>query len=271
MSILQRVAQVSLGTAAVGYTLQEMLFDVDGGHRAVMFDRFRGGVLDKVYGEGTHFRIPLIQEVFDFDVRIRPNSIATNTGTKDMQMVNISMRVLSRPNPDKMNTIYQEVGMDYDSRVFPSIGPEVLKAVVGQYNADHLLTMREKVSHDIRDQLQARAQEFNIVIEDVSITHLTFGKEYTQAIERKQVAQQEAEQHKFIVQRAEQERKAAIIRAEGESESAQLISDATKKYGSAMIEIRRIEAAKTIAATLARSRNVTYLPSGNNMLLNVPI
>ena len=42
---------------------------------------------------------------------------------------------------------------------------------------------------------------------DVSITHLTFGKEYTQAIERKQVAQQEAEQHKFIVQKAEQERK----------------------------------------------------------------
>jgi len=271
MSILQRVAQVSLGTAFAGFALQECLFDVDGGHRAVMFDRFGGGILDRVYGEGTHFRLPLVQETIDFDVRTRANFTETDTGTKDMQMVNISMRVLSRPDPDKMNVIYQEVGLDYDSRVFPSIGPEVLKAVVGQYNADHLLTMREKVSRDIRDQLEARALEFNIFIEDVSITHLTFGREYTQAIEQKQVAQQEAEKHKFIVQKAEQERLAAIIKAEGESESAKLISDATKKYGSAMIEVRRIEAAKNIATTLSRSRNVTYLPSGNKMLLNVPV
>ena len=41
---------------------------------------------------------------------------------------------------------------------------------------------------------------------DVSITHLTFGKEYTQAIEHKQVAQQEAERQKFVVMKAEQER-----------------------------------------------------------------
>jgi len=271
MSALKKLAQISLGAGVIGVAVQEMLFDVDGGHRAVMFDRFGGGVLDEVFGEGTHFRIPVVQEVIDFDVRTRPNSIATHTGTKDMQMVNISMRVLSRPDPDKMNTIYQEVGTDYDGRVFPSIGPEVLKAVVGQYNADHLLTMREKVSRDIRDQLESRAKEFNIFIEDVSITHLTFGKEYTQAIERKQVAQQEAEQHKFIVQRAEQENKAAVIIAEGESDSAKLISEATQKYGSALVEIRRIEAAKNIAATLSRSRNVTYLPSSNKMLLNVPV
>ena len=69
---------------------------VDGGHRAVMFDRFGGGILDRVYGEGTHFRLPMIQETIDFDVRTRANFTETDTGTKDMQMVNISMRVLSR-------------------------------------------------------------------------------------------------------------------------------------------------------------------------------
>lgn len=271
MSILRNIAKAGLGLGALGYLAQEALFDVDGGHRAVMFDRFGGGIIDHVYGEGTHFRIPGLQRVYDVDVRTRHSNISTNTGTKDMQMVNISMRVLSRPDPDRVNVILREVGLDFDYRVFPSLGPEVLKAVVGQYNADQLLTMREKVSRDIRDQLESRAREFDIWIDDVSITHLTFGKEYTQAIELKQVAQQEAERQKFVVQKAEQERRAAIIKAEGESESARLISAAVKEHGTAMIEIRRLEAAKDIAATLARSRNVTYLPSGNKMLLNIPV
>lgn len=67
----------------------------------------------------------------------------------------------------------------------------------------------------------------------------------------------------------EQERKAAVIRAEGESDSARLISEATKAAGGGMIELRRIEAAKDIAGTLARSNNIVYLPSGNQMLLGL--
>jgi hypothetical protein len=55
------------------------------------------------------------------------------------------------------------------------------------------------VSKDIRRILAERARYFNIVLEDVSITNLTFSKEYTAAVEAKQVAQQEAERAKFIV------------------------------------------------------------------------
>lgn len=70
--------------------------------------------------------------------------------------------------------------------------------------------------------------------------------------------------------KADQEKRAAVIRAEGESAAARLISDATRAAGGAMIELRRIEAAKEVAATMARSGNVVYLPSGNSMLLGVP-
>ena len=94
--------------------------------------------------------------------------------------------------------------------------------------------------------------------------------EYSRAIEAKQVSQQDAERSKFVVLRSEQEREAAIIRAEGESESARLISQATKSAGPALVELRRIEAAREVAQTLSKSRNVMYLPGGNaNMLLGV--
>ena len=114
-----------------------------------------------------------------------------------------------------------------------------------------------------------RAETFHLLLDDVSITHLTFGKEFEQAIEHKQVAQQEAERSKFVVAKAEQEKMATVIRAEGESESAALITSAMEQYGDAYLSVRRIDTAKEIADTLARSRNVTYLPSGGNMLLGL--
>lgn len=102
---------------------------------------------------------------------------------------------------------------------------------------------------------------------------MTFGREFTNAVEQKQIAQQEAERAKFVVERAEHERQAAIIRAEGDSQAAELISQALAKAGQGLVEFRRIEASKEIAATLAASRNVTYLPSsrgeGSNLLLSV--
>lgn len=107
-----------------------------------------------------------------------------------------------------------------------------------------------------------RASQFNIALEDVSITHMTFGREFTRAVEQKQIAQQDAERARFIVERAEQERQANVIRAEGEAESADIISKAVAKAGDGLIQIRRIDASKEIAQTLATNPNVTYLPGG---------
>lgn len=251
------------GTAA-----QAALYTVDGGERAVMYDRLKG-VLPVAIGEGTHVRIPWIQMPTIMDIRTRPRSISSVTGTKDLQMVNITLRVLSKPSVEQLPNIYKNLGTDWDERVLPSIGNEIVKAVVAQYNAEQLLTQRDKVSKAVRESLMQRATEFNILLDDVAITHLSFGTEFTKAVESKQVAQQDAERARFVVMKADQERKAAVIRAEGESESARLISDATKAAGPGMIELRRIEAAKDIADKMAKGRNIAYLPSGNNMLLGL--
>lgn len=91
-------------------------------------------------------------------------------------MVTITLRVLSRPDVEHLSKIYQSLGQDYDERVLPSIGNEVLKSIVAQFDAAELITQREVVSSRIRADLLQRAGEFNIKLEDVSITHLTFGK-----------------------------------------------------------------------------------------------
>jgi prohibitin 1 len=266
-----QLASRLLGPLAIGaVVIQASLYDVPGGYRAVMFDRF-AGVKDKAVGEGTHFLVPWLQRAILYDCRIKPRNISTTTGSKDLQMVSITLRVMSRPDVQHLSKIYQSLGQDYDERVLPSIGNEVLKSIVAQFDAAELITQREVVSSRIREDLLQRAGEFNITLEDVSITHLTFGKEFTQAVEAKQIAQQDAERAKFIVEKAEQERQAAVIRAEGEAEAAATISKALDKAGEAFLALRKIEASKAIVQSLSNNPNVSYLPgSGSNVLLNVP-
>jgi len=208
------------------------------------------------------------------DIRSKPRTIHSTTGTKDLQMVNISLRVLSRPEESQLPNIYQTLGVDFDDRILPSIVNEVLKAVVAQYQAEELLSKRADVSSQIAKQLFDRAKKFDLILDDVSITHLTFGSEFARAIENKQVAQQEAETQFWLVAKADQERKAAVIRAEGEAEAAELISKAMAAVGNALVEVRRIDAAKDVTNALAKGRNVTYLPSagkggGSNLLMNI--
>ena len=104
-----------------------------------------------------------------------------------------------------MPHIYTNLGIDYDERVLPSITNEVLKAVVAQFDAGELITQREMLSarvrydvninedeldddnDDVRSDLVARAEQFGLILDDIAITHLTFGREFTQAVELKQV------------------------------------------------------------------------------------
>jgi len=258
--------KIGAGVYGAGWLFYNSLYTVDGGHRGVVFNRLQG-VKDEVYGEGTHLIIPWFEWPVIFDVRTRPKELPSLTGTRDLQYVNISLRVLYRPDTNKLPAVLSKFGEDYDKRILPSIMNETLKAVVAQFNAEQLTTQREEVSRLIKRNLTERADDFHIRIDDCAITHLSFGREYSKAVEDKQVAQQEAERAKYLVDVAEQDRQSKIIAAQGEAEAAKMIGNAMKK-NPAFAELRRIEKAREIATTIANSPNRVFLNS-DALLVNL--
>lgn len=103
---LNQVYRYAIPTAIAFSIASASIYDVKGGQRAVIFDRLRG-VSDQVVNEGTHFLIPWLQRAIMYDVRTKPRSISTTTGSKDLQMVSLTLRVLHRPEVSMLPKIYQ--------------------------------------------------------------------------------------------------------------------------------------------------------------------
>ncbi|KAL2514783.1 Prohibitin-3 [Forsythia ovata] len=139
---------------------QPNLYTVDGGQLAVLFDRLCG-VIDETVGEGTHFLVSWLQKPYIFDIRTRLHTFSSASGTKDLQMVNLTLRVLSRPEVNRL--------------------PDIFKTQV----SNQLLTESPYVSTLVQESLIRRTKDFNIVLDDVAITHLSYGAEFSRAVEQK--------------------------------------------------------------------------------------
>lgn len=105
-AIPQSLFRLAVPAALALSFAQASMYDVKGGTRAVIFDRVNG-VKEDVVSEGTHFLVPWLQRAIVYDVRTRPRNISTTTGSKDLQMVTLTLRVLHRPEVKMLPKIYQ--------------------------------------------------------------------------------------------------------------------------------------------------------------------
>jgi regulator of protease activity HflC (stomatin/prohibitin superfamily) len=94
--LFDRMGKVGLGLVASGIFMTNFIFVVEPGYRAIIQNNLKG-LQSYVYYEGMHFKVPVRDNVKRFEIRTRPTLLSCDTGTKDMQIVHITMRVLYRP------------------------------------------------------------------------------------------------------------------------------------------------------------------------------
>lgn len=189
-----------------------------------------GKVSDNVLNEGLHFKIPFAQDITTVSNKIQVYEADADAVSRDLQSVNSKIAVNYRIKNEFSAGIYKNIGPDYQSVVLMPTVQESMKSVCAMYTAEELITARAQVGDEIKKELENRVGEYGIQIEKFNIVNFDFSAEFNQAIEAKQVAEQnllktKTEQEQEIVV-AEAEAKKKVIAADAEAESIRKKADA---------------------------------------------
>ncbi|MEK6153551.1 prohibitin family protein [Flavobacteriaceae bacterium 3-367] len=198
-----------------------------------------GAVQDKVLNEGIHFKIPIVQTVILMDVKIQKAMTDAASSSSDLQDVDLSVALNYHIIPDKANLVYQTIGVQFKERIIDPAIQEVMKAVSARYTAEELITKRPAVSTEMQQALTSRLLASNISVDAFSIISFSFSQTFTDAIEAKQTAEQNALKAKRDLDRIRVEAEQTIAAATAEAEALRLQK---MNISPDLIELRKIEA-----------------------------
>ncbi len=211
---------------------------IGAGERGVVLNF--GAVQDTVLDEGLHLRVPIMQRVVKMDVKVQKSQTGAESVSKDLQEAHSTIAVNYHVSPSKANWVYQNLGKEYKERIIDPAVQEVVKAITARYTAVELITQRENVRYEIKKLLNERLSSYNILVDDFSIVNFAFSKQFTQAIEAKQAAEQLALKAQRDLERVKIEAEQKVAQARAEAEALRLQKENVTPE---LVKLRQIEAA----------------------------
>lgn len=198
---------------------------VNAGERGVLIRL--GKVQDKILGEGIHLIMPVINTVEKLSVRIQKQEIASEAFSKDLQKIFTDIAINWHIIPTEANAIFRRIGSETEvvDRIIDPAIEEVLKLVFAKYTTEEMIGKRRQLKNEIEDKLTTRLAKYHVAIDDVSLVRIQFSERFRQAVEAKQIAEQEAKKAKFLALKALNEAKANINLSQGEAEAQMLLRE----------------------------------------------
>jgi regulator of protease activity HflC (stomatin/prohibitin superfamily) len=221
---LHRSKLITIGLGAVAVLILIILANpfvqVQSGFAGVLSDF--GSVQDTPLYPGLHVAIPFYQTINQ--VSVQPQTVTSDESgsTHDLQLVNTSIAVTFHVNPDAAPDFYQSF-RDYDTLGARIIAPAVsndVKAVTANYDAEELVTKRDIVAAQIKELIISSLAPYHLSIEAVNVSNFAFSDAYTQAIELKQVAQQQAQQAQYTLQQTQISAQQQVVQAKAQADAA---------------------------------------------------
>lgn len=211
---------------------------VPAGQRAVIYSSVSGVQMTPL-GEGFHLKVPYLQTANFLSVQVQKTEYDTTAASKDLQNVQTKLAVNFHVTPDVTPKLFQQYGSDIVENVIHPAVNENVKAVMALYPAEELITKREEVKAKIEQALGATLAKADVTLDGVYITNFEFSKDYADAIEAKQVAQQQVLKADQDLQRIKVEAEQKIAGARAEAQSLSLQRDVITPN---LIALRQIEA-----------------------------
>ena len=197
-------------------------------------------VTGKVFGEGLYFRIPLVESMQKMDIKIQKLETTAAAASKDLQTVHSTVALNFHIDPERVSNIYQSVGLQYRERIIDPAMQEAIKGSTAKFTAEELITKREQVREDIKNQLGTRLKEHDVLVDEFNIVNFEFSKIFNEAIEAKVTAEQQALAAKNKLEQIKFEADQKVAEARGKAEAITIESNALRSNPQ-ILELRALE------------------------------
>ena len=194
---------------------------VPAGHTGVQV--YLGQVSSNTLSEGFHLKAPFVTTVIDMSNKIQKYESDADAVSKDLQSVSSTIAVNYRLAANASAAMYQNIGLDYENILIAPAIQEAMKASTSRYTAEELITKRTEVGESVKDFLNDKLNEYGVYIEKFNIVNFDFSTAFNDAIEEKQVAEQN-----LLRTKTEQEQAIVIANAEAEKKKIAAEAEATK-------------------------------------------
>lgn len=181
-----------------------------------------GKVQEDVIQEGLNMKAPFIEKIVKIDCKTKKVETTAAGSTKDMQNVSASIAVNYNVNKETTNSLYREVGKEYEDVIINPAVQESIKSTLAQYTAEELITKRSEVSNKIQDALIEKIQDRGFIVTEFNLVNIDFSEEYDKAIETKAVKQQEVETAKAELEKQKIQNEKEIAEAEKDAKVMEL-------------------------------------------------
>lgn len=220
-----------------------------------------GKVEDRTLEAGMNFKAPW-QSVVKMDNRVQKQTTDLICFSSDIQEVSMKYTVNYQISATNAMTIYKTIGTDYYNNIIVPNITESVKTEVAKYSAEALVSDRSSLSKAIQENLTTRLETYNIIVVSASIEDMDFTDAFTDAVEAKQVA----EQNKL---KAQTEAEQKVIEAAAAADVKKTQADA-EAYEIAVKAKAEAEANNELAASITQALiDYKYYDTWNGELPNV--
>ena len=195
-------------------TVLDSLHSVPPGHRGVVVTL--GKVKEVTLGEGLQFKLPFIQKIVNMKVMLEKEEVQESAASSDLQEITTTLTVHFNIMPSSAWTVYQQMRQDYHDLLLRPVIQEDLKATTAKFTAEELVTTRAALVLKLTEKLRESLEPYGIYVQTVNFVDFQFSRAFSEAIEAKVTAEQDAMKAKNILVRIEYEAQQKVIQAEAD-------------------------------------------------------
>ena len=219
-----------------------------------------GRVEDHTFDAGFHIKSPF-QRVIKMDNRTQKAVETLQAFSSDIQQVDISIAVNYSIDQTTAEKLYKTVGEEYYSKILYPRLLENTKSIFSKYTAEKLVAYREKLSTEITELVTEDVKDYGITVSSISVQDIDFTDAFTNAVEAKQVAQQNKltaqTQQDQLTMEAEQEAQRQVIKAQADAEQAKIAAQADLEVTKIQADAAEYAGQKEAAKNEAISESLT--------------